>query len=89
MASDKSMRVRATSAWALGQLDLSTAPKGLIDGLASSDEDVRTAAAWALGEIGDAAALPALRTALAKEQDSQAQKAELRALINSGRRRSS
>ncbi len=29
-------------------------------------------------------ALPALRTALAKEQDSQAQKAELRALINAG-----
>ena len=76
--------VRATAAWALGQMDLSTAPKGLIDGLSSSDDQVRVASAWALSEIGDPSALPAVRTALAKEQDPQAQKAELRALINGG-----
>jgi HEAT repeat protein len=40
----------------------------------------------ALSEIGAGVAIPALRTALAKEQDADARKAEVRALIHSGER---
>ena len=76
----------ATAAWALGQLDLESAPKGLIAAVGDADTDVRTRAAWALSEIGDGAAIPALRAALAKEQDADARKAEVRALIHSGER---
>ena len=47
---------------------------------------MRTRAAWALSEIGDGAAIPALRAALAKEQDADARKAQVRALIHSGER---
>jgi HEAT repeat protein len=43
-------------------------------------------AAWALSEIADGAAIPALRTALSRERDPDARKAEVRALIHSGER---
>lgn len=86
VTSDKSRDVRETAAWALGQLDLRTAPKGLLDALADPDAELRIRAAWALGEIGDEAALPVIRTALGKEQDARARKAEIRALIHSGER---
>jgi HEAT repeat protein len=86
VAGDKSHDVRETAAWALGQLELKSAPKGLLDALADPDAGLRIRAAWALGEIGDEAALPAVRTALAKEQDARARKAEIRALIHSGER---
>jgi len=84
LQADHSAKVRGTAAWALGQSGLDVAPKGLIAVLGDRDSDVRTAAAWALGEIQDKAALPALRTALKQETDKEAQKAELRAIINSG-----
>ena len=65
---------------------MQAAPKGLLDALADSDAELRTRAAWALGEIGDEAALPAIRTALTREQDARARKAEIRALVHSGER---
>jgi HEAT repeat protein len=86
LATEKHPGVRGTAAWALGQMELETAPKGLIDAVGDPTTDVRTRAAWALSEIGDAAAIPALRAALAKETDSDARKAEVRALIHSGER---
>ena len=58
----------------------------MIAAVADADTDVRTRAAWALSEIGDGAAIPALRAALAKENDADARKAEVRALIHSGER---
>lgn len=84
LESDRSAEVRRTAAWALGQLGIRTAPRGLIALLSDRDPDIRTVAAWALGEIEDKAAVPALRTALAKETDKEARKAELRALVHSG-----
>jgi HEAT repeat protein len=84
MESDRSDDVRETTAWALGQLGLDSAPKGLIRALGDRDPRVRLAAAWTLGEIEDRSALPALRTALSRETDDQARKAELRALVHSG-----
>ena len=86
LATDRSVRVRRTAAWALGQLDLRAAPKGLLDALGDGDGDLRLKAAWALSEIGDGAAIPALRAALGREQDPRARKAEVRALIHSGER---
>jgi HEAT repeat protein len=84
LESDRSGQVKSTAAWALGQIGVDSAPRGLITALGDRDADVRTAAAWALGEIQDKAALPALRTALERETDKEARKAELRALIHSG-----
>jgi len=86
LATEKDTRGRRTAAWALGQLELDHAPKGLIDALSDADAGVRTRSAWALSEIGDQAALPALRTALARETDEKAKRAELRGLIQSGER---
>ena len=86
LESDRSNDVRSTAAWALGQFGGGSAPRGLIAALADSDPQMRLVAAWALGQYGDKAALPALRTALEKETDHQARKAELRALIHSGER---
>jgi HEAT repeat protein len=76
--------VRATAAWALGQLGGEHAPKGLTDALGDQEQDVRLKAAWALGQIGDETAIPALRAALAIEQSADVRKAEVRALIHSG-----
>jgi HEAT repeat protein len=86
LSTDRNHQVKQTAAWALGQLELERAPKGLIDALRDPDVDLRLKAAWALSEIGDGAAIPALRAALAGEKDSQARKAEVRALIHSGER---
>jgi HEAT repeat protein len=83
-ARDKSVAVRGTAAWALGQLDPKEAPRGLIDAVADDDEDVRTKAAWALSEIGDAAAVPVLRDALRREKNDRARRAMVRALTHSG-----
>ena len=38
--------VRATAAWALGELEPKTAPRGLISALTDDDERVRMTAAW-------------------------------------------
>jgi HEAT repeat protein len=84
MASDRSDDVRKTTAWALGQMGVDSAPPALVQALGDRDPEVRLAAAWALGEIEDKSALPALRTALSHETNDQARRAELRALIHSG-----
>jgi len=84
LESDRNPDVRSTAAWALGQMDLGSAPHGLVTALSDRDPDLRTTAAWALGNVEDRSALPALRTALAKETNDEARKAELRALIHSG-----
>ena len=84
IGSDHNACVRSTTAWALGQLGLRSAPKGLIAALGDRDRELRLAAAWALGEIEDESALPALRAALASETYDDARRAELRALIHSG-----
>jgi beta-lactamase regulating signal transducer with metallopeptidase domain len=81
---DSSAEVRAAAAWALGQLDLSTAPKQLLNALTDPSRDVRMKAAWATSEIGDSVALPQIRLALRQEKFSEVQKAQLRALIRSG-----
>jgi len=83
LATERNSKVRATAAWALGELEAKPAPKGLIDAMSDTAARVRLAAAWALSQIGDAAAIHAVRTALAKEKDADAQKAEVRALIHS------
>ena len=83
LGTERASRVRATAAWALGQLEVKPAPKELIDAVNDSALDVRTRAAWALSQTGDPAAIPALRTALAKEKDETAQRAQVRALIHS------
>jgi HEAT repeat protein len=86
LATERTPEVRGTAAWVLGQLDLHSAPKGLIDAVGDADTDVRRRAAWALSEIGDGAAIPALRVALTRERDAEARKAEVRAPIHSGER---
>ena len=84
LANEKNAAVRATAAWALGELEPKTAPRGLISALTDDDERVRMTAAWALSEIGDAAALPALRTALSRPATDPTRKAQIRALLETG-----
>ncbi|MBP9898986.1 MAG: HEAT repeat domain-containing protein [Gemmatimonadales bacterium] len=84
LANEKNAAVRATAAWALGDLEPKTAPRGLISALTDDDERVRMTAAWALSEIGDAAALPALRTALSRPATDRTRKAQIRALLETG-----
>ncbi len=84
--SDQRPEVRATAAWALGQFELREAPSGLIEAVSDANADVRTRAAWALSEIRDARALDPLRTALRKETNATARKAQLRAILHSGER---
>jgi HEAT repeat protein len=76
--------VRATIAWTLGQANLRTAPAALLRALTDSSDAVRLRAAWALSQIGDAAAVPVLKDAFAKETNEQTRRAELRALIKAG-----
>ena len=84
LASDQSVRVKRSAAWALGQLDLKSAPSGLTAALKSDDADLRVRAAWALSQIEDGSTIPALEAALDHEQNADARKAEMRALIHSG-----
>jgi HEAT repeat protein len=82
---DRSPRVRATAAWAIGQLDEgSKAPAGLLRLLSDDNDDVRLKAAWALGQVEDPAALPAIRTAMSAEKNDRVRKALIRALMKSG-----
>ena len=86
LARDSDPRVRATAAWALGNIDTHKAPAGLITAVADTDDDIRIKSAWALGEIKDPAAVPALREALRRERNTQARRAQLRALVETGER---
>jgi HEAT repeat protein len=81
---DRSSDVKATAAWAIGQLRPEHAPSGLVQGLSSADRDVRLTAAWALGQIRDSSTASALEKGLQSEGDSEVRRAELRALIMMG-----
>jgi HEAT repeat protein len=83
LGSEHDTRTRRTIAWALGQLGVTPAPRALIAAVNDSSSDVRTVAAWAISEEGDAAAIPALRAALSREHDTEAARAEVRALVHS------
>ncbi|HEY4319910.1 MAG TPA: HEAT repeat domain-containing protein [Gemmatimonadales bacterium] len=83
LVTEHDSRVRATLAWALGQLDATATGPGLLAAVSDSSAGVRMRAAWAISQHGDKAAIPALRTALAREKDSDAARAEIRALIHS------
>jgi HEAT repeat protein len=83
LQSEHDTRVRETLAWALGELDTSAPSAGLLAAIADSSAGVRTRAAWAISRHGDKAAIPALRAVLAHEKDSDAARAEIRALIHS------
>jgi len=87
-ADDKSTRVRGTAAWAIGQLHANGtgAPAGLVKSLSDESSDTRLKAAWALGQIGDAGTVDAIRDALKAEQNSQVQRALVRAVIKAGGR---
>ncbi len=84
--SDPSAEVRKRATWALGNTDLKQAPPRLIAQLSDKDPEVRELTAWALYEIEDPAAISALQTALAREQDKELQIAYIRALAAVGER---
>jgi HEAT repeat protein len=84
LSKETASTVRATIAWTLGHANLRTAPAALLHALNDSSDDVRLRSAWALSQIGDAAAVPALKDAFAKETNEQTRRAELRALIKAG-----
>jgi HEAT repeat protein len=65
------------AAWALGQIEDSTAVRSLTPLLKDPDTDVRVVAAWALGQIESASALPALEAA-AKAESSPSVRAAVR-----------
>src|SRR2546423_1212021 len=82
--SDPSTEVRKRAAWALGNTDLKEAPRQLLAQLSDKDPEMREITAWALYEIEDPAAIPALQTALAREQSKELQIAYIRALAAVG-----
>lgn len=67
LATAQDFRLRVTAALALGKSRSPGARPALEKALGDAHQAVRTAAAAALGTLGDAAALPALRAAAAKE----------------------
>jgi beta-lactamase regulating signal transducer with metallopeptidase domain/HEAT repeat protein len=78
--------VREAAIWALGRQQIETAPPELIAALGDERARARVLAAWALTEIRDPASAPALRTAFAKEEDTEARRAIFRALAFLGDR---
>lgn len=61
---DRSVRVRQTAAWALGEVESVEGIAALTDALGDRDPKVRAKAAWALGEIRHPKAGPALADAV-------------------------
>jgi HEAT repeat protein len=76
--------VRATAAWALGQVGLEKAPPALVAALKDADHDVRMPAAWALSEIADPDTVQAVADALRSETNDEVRRAEIRTLVHSG-----
>lgn len=72
---DDAPRVRATAAWALGEIESRDAVRPLIAALADADALVRESAARALGEIEDSAAVPALTDLLKSDRDATVRRA--------------
>jgi HEAT repeat protein len=84
LARDRESEVRATAAWALGQVHSDRAPASLTAALKDSDDDVRLKAAWALSQIADPTAIPAVTDALKQDQPERVRQALVRALLQSG-----
>jgi HEAT repeat protein len=84
LSRDREPQVRATAAWALGQVHSDRAPAPLVAALKDSDDEVRLKAAWALSQIGDPAAVPAVTDALKQDQPERVRQALVRALLQSG-----
>ena len=80
----ESREVRATAAWALGQMELA-APRSARQGAQGRGREVRLTAAWALSQIGDAQTVPAVTAALRTETHDKVRQAEIRALVQSGK----
>lgn len=77
---DASPRVRATVAWALGEIERPESARVLIDALRDTDALVRQSAAHALGEIENAIAIPALTELLKSDRDPEVRRAAAVAL---------
>lgn len=78
--SDTSARMRETAIWAIGMSEPKSLPAPVIEALRDGNAAIRRVAAWALFQTGDAAALPTLEAAIAKETDPSVQRAFVRAL---------
>jgi HEAT repeat protein len=81
---DADPQVRETVIWALGEMDLRSAPKLLAINLSDASKQVRLVTAWALGEIEDKSTAPAILAAFKTETDAEVRSAELRALALMG-----
>ena len=77
---DSSPRVRATSAWALGEIERPESARVLVDALRDTDAMVRRNAAHALGEIENPIAIPALTDVLKSDRDADVRRAAAQAL---------
>jgi len=77
---DSAPRVRATAAWALGEIERPESAQPLIDALKDADALVRLSAARALGEIEDVVAIPALTELLKSDRDATVRRAAAVAL---------
>lgn len=80
LRSDESPRVRATAAWALGEIERPESARALIDALKDADALVRRSAARALGEIENAVAIPALTDLLKSDRDPDVRRAAAQSL---------
>jgi hypothetical protein len=77
---DSSPRVRATAAWALGEIERPESARVLVDALRDTDALVRRNAAHALGEIENPVAIPALTDLLKSDGDADVRRAAAQAL---------
>ena len=77
---DSSPRVRATAAWALGEIERPESARVLMDALRDADASVRRSAAHALGEIENTIAIPALTELLKSDRDADVRRAAAQAL---------
>jgi HEAT repeat protein len=57
-----------------------------LQALKDESDDTRLKAAWALGQIGDSTALGAIRDAMRHENNTEVQRALIRAMMRSGER---
>jgi len=77
---DASPGVRAIAMWAIGRAGEGKVPAAVLESLGDRESRVRLMAAWVLFRREDAATVPAIERALAKEEDGQVRVALIRAL---------
>jgi hypothetical protein len=80
LRTDTSPRVRATAAWALGEIERPESARVLVEALQDADALVRRSAAHALGEIENPVAIPALTDLLKSDRDADVRRAAAHAL---------